>query len=149
MTAPASNDNRLRTDFSASAAQQSTKSPKRKRIAPLSIRVTKDEREFLVKLAGKLPVSTYIKQRLFCANDNVAPSLPTNSQFSKKQLLAQILGKLAKLEVFAVFKAILSLVENGQTNLKPETEAALQQACRDIGDIRRMLIEALGIKSQD
>ena len=111
--------------------------------------MTKDERALLVRLAGKLPVGTYFKQRIFATNDNVATSLPANTPLSKKQLLAQILGKIAKLEVFAVLKAMLSLIESAQVKLKPETEAALRQACQDIADIRWMLIEALGVKSQD
>ena len=145
----ASNDNQFRANFAASATQQDAKPQKRKRIPPLSIRVTKYQHELLVKMAGKLPVSTFIKQRLFCANDNLAAPLPAGSTLRKKQLLAQILGKLAKLGIFTVINGMLNLIESGHVKLKPETETALQQACHDIADIRRMLITALGIKAQD
>lgn len=145
-TNPIKTDVALKGDF----AYSSTKQPKtkRKRIAPLSIRVTHEEREWLIKASGNMSVNAYVKQCVFLANDNVPAKLRKGSLAQDRKSIAQILGRFSQLDIFSTIKGLFKAMESGHLHLKPETEAALQKACSDIRDIRRMLITALGIKAE-
>jgi len=143
---PIKTDVALQGDFVASTTKQAK--TKRKRIAPLSIRVTHEEREWLIKASGNMSVNAYVKQCVFHANDNVPAKLRKGSLTQDRKSLAQILGKLARLDIFSTIKGLFKAMESGHLHLKPETEDALRQACSDIREIRRMLITALGIKAE-
>ena len=136
----------LRQDFASSADNDTRKPGRRKRMAPLSIRLSPEERARLEVMAGNQPIGRFVKGRLFAANDNNPAKARKHSAVQDQQSLARILGMLARMEVFHTLKALLS--EASRTPLKPETEYALREACRDIAEIRRMLIKALGIKAE-
>lgn len=145
-SSPIKTDVKLHTDFIASSEKKPTR--RKKRPAPLSLRLSPDEREQLEHMAGNIPISTYIKGRLFAANDNTPPDMHDYTPVTEKQLLAKILGMLARMEIFLTIKGLLKIMESGQATLKPETEDALQAACNDISAIRRDLIKAQGIKAE-
>lgn len=137
---------KLKQNF-ANSAEQSIQ-VKKKRLPPLSIRLSPDERAHLEAMAGNQPIGTFIKGRLFAANDNIPPKPRGHAPVKDHQALARILGVLSRLDVFLTIKGLLKVMQSGQVKLKPETEQALQKACADIVEIRRLLITALGIKAE-
>ena len=139
----------LRQEFASSAHTPAPKGKKRKkRMAPLSIRLSPDERARLEVLAGKQPIGAFVKSRLFAANDNIPP-LPNSRPIVNERVgFAKMLGMLAQMDVFLTLKALLKAVGNGHVQLKPETESALNAAFLDLREIRRLLIEAQKVKAE-
>lgn len=139
----------LRQEFTSSAHTPVPNGKKRKkRMAPLSIRLSPDERARLEVLAGKQPIGAFVKSRLFAANDNIPPQPNSRPIINERVGFAKILGMLARMDVFLTLKALLKAVGNGHIQLKPETESALNTAFLDLGEIRRLLIEAQKVKAE-
>lgn len=141
----------IREDF-AGCSSAHTPAPngknRRKRMAPLSIRLSPDERARLETMAGKQPIGAFVKSRLFAANDNIPPQPNSRPIVNERVGFAKILGMLAQMDVFLTLKELLKAVGNGHIQLRPETESALNAACLDLAEIRRLLIKALGIKAE-
>lgn len=117
---------------------------------PYSIRLTAQERELLERQAGVKPISAYIRSRLFAANDNEPPKRRRKSQptFKDRQALAQVLCKLGKSELSASMNEMARLAHLGALPVDIDTEIAIQTACQDIADMRRLLMNALGVRER-
>lgn len=113
--------------------------PDSKRIAPFSLRLTAEERALLEKQAAGIPLGRFIKARLFGEE---------RSASERKRELAQILALLGKSEYGASLRALAEAARIGALPLTPEVEAAVHQACRDISEIKFLLMKALRIKEQ-
>jgi len=138
---------KLREDFAASNDNK-PKRKKKKRAAPLSIRLSANERAWLEERAGGMPMSTYVKSRLFAANDNAPPLTRGRATIENHKELARIHGKFSRFDVFLSIKGLLKAIEKGRIRLKPQTEDALVAACEDIEDIRRCIMKALGTRAE-
>lgn len=132
----------LREDFASSAHNDNQKPGRKKRMPPLSIRLSPEERTRLEFMAGNRPIGAFVKSRVFAANDNVPPK-----GYSRTES-ARILGLLARMDVFPALNGLLRAAGNGQVQLEPEMEAALTAACLDLAEIRCLLITAQGIKAE-
>lgn len=115
-----------------------TKNPRSVRPAPLSIRLNAVERRILIERAGKVPVSTFVKSVLF--------SRAGSSRSMNGDALASILALLGKSQTAESLRRIAAYADNGLL-ADAETCCALQAACTDLADIRRLLLEALGKRS--
>lgn len=113
--------------------------PNSQRLAPFSLRLTREERTLLEKQAAGVPLGRFIKTRLF-GEERRAPE--------RKRELAQILALLGKSEYGASLRALAAAARIGALPLTPEAEAAVHRACRDIGEIKSLLMKALRIKEQ-
>lgn len=139
----------LRREFASSTHTPAPNGKKRKkRMAPLSIRLSPDERARLEALAGKQPIGAFVKSRLFAANDNIPPQPNSRPIVNERVGFAKMLSMLAQMDVFLTLKELLKTVSNGHVQLKHGTESALNAAFRDLGEVRRLLIKALGIKAE-
>ena len=107
--------------------------PNSTRHAPFSIRFTPGERARLYREAGKTPLGTYIKTRLF--GDRPAPDQ-----------MAAVLAKLGKSEIASSLREMARLARLGALPITPETEAELHRASADIAEIKSLLMKALRIK---
>jgi hypothetical protein len=137
----------LREDFAGcSGARQSGQ--RKKRMAPLSVRLSPEERTRLEALAGKQPIGAFVKSRMFAANDNIPLQPYGRSPVHERKELARILGFLARMDIFLILKELLKAMGNGHIQLKPEIESALNTAFLDLREIRCLLIEALGKKAK-
>lgn len=132
----------LREDFASSAHNDNRKPGRKKRMPPLSIRLSPEERARLEFMAGDRPIGAFVKSRVFAANDNVPPKVYS------RQESARILGLLARMDVFPALNGLLRAAGNGQVQLEPEMDAALSAACGDLAEIRDLLITALGKKAK-
>lgn len=110
-----------------------TKSPLQ-RLAPFSLRLTKAERASLEKQAAGMPLGRFIRAQLF------------DDGQSQRREIAQILALLGKQERASSLRTIAKTACIGALPLTPEVEAQLTQACRDIAEIKSLLMKALRIK---
>ncbi len=130
--------------FEASANKTPSTNPKRKRPAPLSIRLNDAERAQLVGEAKGQPLSTYIKAKALGGS----PIRLRRSGLSveDRKALAQALALLGKSNLPTSLKQIAYAVEVGVLPVTPETEAALVDALEAVCELRRLLVVALGLQ---
>lgn len=126
--------------FSDAAAPDVSIRPTRrkKRPAPFSLRLTYQERARLDAAAGNLPLSAYIKGRLF----EDFPTVPGQRPASKidRALLTKLLGALGQSRLSANMNQIAKAANTGSLSVTPELENDLKVACNDIAAMRRNLL---------
>lgn len=121
--------------------------PKRRREAPFAIRLSKDERARLEREAAGAPLGTYIKAKAL--GDPPLRMRRTGHSVEDRQSFAQALGMLGKSRLSSNLNQIAKLANTGSLPLTPEVEAELLSALADVRAIRRLLMEALGLKPED
>ena len=117
----------------------------------LSVPLEPEQKNELVRRAGRQSLSAYVRERLFAANDN-APAKPRRKRHSSPvkdhAALSALLAKLGKLDAAASLTDLARLARMGALPMSPETEAALTQACADVADIKSLLMKALGVRQR-
>lgn len=137
----------ISAEFQVKSAQNGKKKrDRRKRVPPVSIRFSEVERELLRKHAGNERLSTYVRQYVIKAHGGKVKRKKVAS--ADYQDIARVLSALGRLELAGMLRDILLACKVGRLHLKPETDAALQQACADIAEMRRMLVKALGLRNE-
>lgn len=113
----------------------------------LTLRLSDDQQTELEQRAGQLPLSTYVRHALFAANDNEPPKRQRKSQptLKDRQALARVLCKLGESELSASMNEMARLAHLGALPVDLDTEAAIKAGCQDIADMRRLLMNALGV----
>ena len=114
----------------------------------LTLRLSEDQQAELEQRAEQMPLSTYVRHALFAANDNEPPKRRRNSQstFKDRKALAQVLCKLGQSELSASMNEMARLAHLGALPVDIDTEIAIKTACQDIADMRRLLMNALGVQ---
>ncbi|NVK34255.1 MAG: hypothetical protein HWE23_07235 [Rhodobacteraceae bacterium] len=137
----------VKNKFEASANKTPSSDPKRKRPAPLSIRLNDAERAQLVSEAKDQPLSTYIKAKAL----GTGPVRLRRSGLSveDRKALAQALALLGTSHLPTSLKQIARAVEVGVLPVTPETEAELFSALKTVCDLRGLLVRALGLQEAD
>lgn len=130
--------------FSAAAAGPS-KPKTRQRPAPFPIRLSPDERAYLEGKAGNRPLGAYIRSALL--GDAETPRKPTRKSPIDAALLGRVLGMLGKSEQVACLFLLLAAAESEHVSMAETERAALQDACKDVREMRTALIKALGLRS--
>lgn len=118
---------------------------------PFSLRLSDEERSTLAQQAGAQPLGRYVRERLFAANDNTIPARRGYRQrtpIKHDAALASVLAKLGQSGVVSSLNEIARLARLGALPLSPETEAALRDACRNVAEIKSLLMQALGIRER-
>lgn len=117
----------------------------------LSVPMTPEQMAELARRAGRSTVSAYVRGQLFPANDNT----PVSSNRTRgaapardEAALAAILAMLGKTDLGSSLREIARLARLGALPLTTELEADIQMACRDIADIKMLLMKALGIRER-
>lgn len=118
--------------------------PSIRRPAPFSLRLTPEERLRLERDAGHLPVSAYIKSRLF---DGPAAPVRTRglSPVRDHTALASALARLGQSRIANNLNQLARAANVGALDLTPELEADLQEACAAVLDVRSLLVAAVGL----
>lgn len=121
----------LRSAFEASVKtdRQKTKA----RLAPFSLRLSKEEREQLSREANGKSLGGYIKSRLF------NPTRPTRSE------LAKTLGLLGQSNIVRNLEHLAAEARAGSLLLDEQTLLQIEEACAYIAEMRGALIKALGL----
>lgn len=112
---------------------------------PFSIRFTFEERARLDAQRGRMPLSAYIREKLF--GDDVSPRKKrTNRPVADAEALGRVLGALGGSRLSANLNQLAKAVNTGSLPVTPETEAELQEACRAVRAMSDELQRALGRK---
>ncbi len=110
---------------------------------PFSIRLTVAERAALERAAAGRSMAGYVREQLF---ENPHRPKRTRGKFpvADHTALAQALGRLGASEIGASLRELSEAARRGCIDVTPETEAALNEACRTVALIRQDLMVALG-----
>ncbi|MEM9578722.1 MAG: plasmid mobilization relaxosome protein MobC [Pseudomonadota bacterium] len=121
------------------------KNQSKKRPAPLSLRLTKDERERLEQQAGSLALGAYVKSVVF---DDAAPTYRKRQKppVAEQQLLAEMLARLGQSRTANNLNQIAKHLNQGTLVLDEELEADLHKAIAEVAWMRVTLMKALGMK---
>lgn len=118
----------------------------KRRDAPFSLRLTKEERKQLEAQAGSLPLASYIKSVVLASE---APKYRKKSKppVADQQLLAEILARLGATRSASNLNQIAKAINQGTLYVDDELAADLNKACAEMAWMRVTLMQALGIKS--
>lgn len=105
------------------------------------MRLSEGERRELPRRAGSLPLSAYIKAQLF----GTAPGSYARRVPAEQSLLAQVLGKLGQAELAASLSRLSRASELGNLYVDELTAQRLREACADVRDMQRLLMQALRV----
>ncbi|WP_346894835.1 hypothetical protein [uncultured Roseibium sp.] len=126
------------------------KTVRSKSSAPISLRLTSEERSLLEQFAQGQSLSSYIRGRLFCesGSDDATVEQPRVSKQTREQQLAQILGLLGKSDIAASMRDLAEAARIGVLPLTPDVLADIQDGCSHVLEIRDLLLRALGFKPE-
>ena len=127
--------------FNAAAAK-----PTKKRPAPLSLRVTDEERDFLKRAAGSRSVNAYIREKVF--GDAASPRRTYCQPRPDDAAIGKALAALGQSRLSSNMNQIAKAANLGTLPVTPELSEELASACADIRAMRSALVEALGLKDQ-
>ena len=115
----------------------------------LSVPLTLAQRSALEMRAGTQPLSAFVRDRLFAANDNApidVPSARRKTSFGDRKAMAQALALLGRSELAASLQEMARLARVGALPVTPETEDALRKAANDVAEIKFLLMRGTGLK---
>jgi len=111
---------------------------------PYSLRLTQEERQRLKHAAGNMPLSAYIRERLF---DTPSPRKRSFRQPIKdEETLAKLLTELGQSRLSNNLNQLAKASNSGSLPVTPETEQAIHQACEDVDRMKKYLVKALGLQ---
>lgn len=124
------------------------KKPSRGRNATsiISLRLTADERATLEQACRGHSLSAYVRQRLFQnSNEHPTGELRLSPQ-ARQQLLARILMRLGELGLASKLSELSDAARVGILDASPETERLLSDLLKELHELRRDLLKALGLR---
>jgi hypothetical protein len=115
----------------------------RDKYAPsFSLRLTLSERAQLDREAGPLPLGDYIRRSLFAVPD--VRKRVFRRPVQDAEALSQVLEALGRSRLPQNVNQLTKAAHSGSLPVTPETEQALQEACRALLEMRQSLMQALG-----
>jgi hypothetical protein len=121
--------------------------PAKRRPAPLSIRFTDTEKAILRQKAGSSPLGTFIKQRAL--GTDAGGARVRKYPVRDGEALGHILGLLGQSRVANNLNQLAKAAHLGALPVSEETEADLRAACVEVATIRRLLLKALGVVTDE
>ncbi|WP_395813742.1 hypothetical protein [Devosia sp.] len=142
----------LRADFDRAAVSAvegrfQNQHIRKKRPPPFSIRLSEEDRARLAVEAAGAPLGSYIKAKLLgtaLSERMRRKGLPIQD----REAHAQALALLGRSHLSGNLNQLAHAVNIGILPVTPETEAELLGAVRDVRKIRRLLMQALGLKTE-
>ncbi len=124
------------------------KQERKKRPAPLSLRLSADERARLEAQAAGRPLGAYIKSRVF---DDAPPlrKIRKRNPVQDFDALARVLRALGQSGSFDDLHRLAEQVENGTVKFSQETEENIAVACLCVINMRDDLVRALGLRESE
>ena len=120
-----------------------------KPLSPYSMRFTREEREWLDRMAGGTPLSEFLRPIIFDEALLSKRRRHRKSPVKDAQLLTKLLGELGKSRLANNLNQLAKSANSGSLEVSPDTEKAIQYACDDIRWMRHVLMEALGVTPGD
>jgi hypothetical protein len=126
----------------------------RRESSPLCLRVTAEERRFLVDRAREGQhgsVSGFVRAQLFGmirsgGGDANANALGRSSAMERLKMLAQVLGTLGSSKALLHLTELAEAARIGALPLTPDVVRDIRGACDAVIDIRNLLLRALGVR---
>lgn len=112
--------------------------------APISIRLTEDERIRLERDAQGSGLSAYVRKKLFGEPD--ARKSPVRMPTSSARQFAHILAALGQSDISANLRELSAAARTGSLPVTPETDEAILTACHAVERMRADLLKALGLR---
>jgi hypothetical protein len=116
---------------------------KKKRAAPLSVRLSDAELAALRKAAAGRSMNGFIRECLFGNAEGVSLSQPASEDH---EALARVLGMLGKTDVFTNLAAISLAIEKQQLVADEDVATAIVDTRDAILEMRSELLRALGLR---
>ncbi len=129
------------------SAKGSARPKTQKRPAPLSIRVSDEERAKLKLAAAGGSINGYVRNRLFGAAASPSRRVQRPNSLDHAAL-GRVLGTLGKSRLSSNLNQIAKAANMGALPVTPDLINELHTACADIQAMRHDLITAIGIKSE-
>lgn len=142
---PNPKDQNPTAQFEASAVPPPRKT---KRPAPISLRLNEKERGALEYAAAGMPLSTYIKSKVF-EGDLKPRRTRGQAPIKDHAALASALGLLGNMRLSSNLNQLTKAANTGTLPVTPETEEELVNACAAILAIKMELMRALGYGSKE
>lgn len=117
-----------------------------KKPTPFSLRLSEDEREYLEKLSGDIPLGAYIRAKIL---DEPMPRKvyrKPKKALKDQKALAQVQAMLGASRISSNLNQLAKAMNSGSLPLNRETREAIIQACKDIEFMRKELVRALGLR---
>lgn len=130
--------------FAEKAADPKAK-PK-KRPAPISVRVSAEERAQLEKDAAGMSMNAHIRARLFSEDATPKRKRRNKSPVKDHAALARVLSALGQCNLARDLGDLSAAMQDNKMCLTPESERLFQHACQAVILMRRDLVKALGLK---
>ena len=111
---------------------------------PLSVRFTDSEKLRLAELAGKLPLSQYIRERALRGEG--LPRAARQSPVKDAEPLGRLLGLLGQSRLSSNLNQLAKAANQGSLPVTQEVEEDLRKACAEIFEMRGLLLRALGLQ---
>ncbi|MET1414402.1 hypothetical protein ABVF61_19180 [Roseibium sp. HPY-6] len=126
----------------------SSRKQKKKRIAPLSVRLSKEQRAQLEQEAAGIALNAYVLSKLF---DDAKPKRRRRRKKATKQdkAIARALRRLGHCGIATYLVSQIVAVEEGRLLLTDKEEKDLRAAHAELDRIRRDLVEAMGLESEE
>lgn len=114
-----------------------------RRLAPLSLRLSPDERARLEQDAQGIALGAYIKAKIFGEPER---RVHRHQSVRNQRTIAQLLARLGASGLAVHMQELANAASSGSLACDDETAALLRTACADIKSIRSILLTALGLK---
>ncbi len=118
------------------------------RPAPFSLRLDAEERRKLERLAGNMPISSYIKSVLF-PEDAAKHQRRRKPADADAKLLAEVLACLGASRISNNLNQLAKAANSGTLYFDYDTKQDIKRACDDVHVMRMLLMQALGLKIDD
>ena len=118
---------------------------------PFSIRLTDDEKRMLLDRAGKLPLSTYVRNLILeeAARAPRQRTRRTRRPIKDHETAARVLAALGQSRIANNLNQLAKAVNIGVLPVTPETESDIGEACAAVIAMRRDLMGVLGFEEGD
>lgn len=133
----------LSRTFNDTPKQTKQSKPRKKRPAPISLRLPDHELTALRKAATGRSMNGYIRECLF---GDLAPIDASKSVRDDHVALARVLGALGQTDIYSRLAAISLAIEQNRIAMDTKTAASVREACEAVTQIRADLLIALGLR---
>lgn len=117
--------------------------------APISVRLTDEERTQLKADARGMSLSGYIRKRLFSCEKSEPMKAGRLSPVERQRLLASILQRLGQSNIAPQISKLVEAAQLGLINVSPEFKKELLDTRAEIRALRHDLLIALGLRPRE
>lgn len=135
---------KVQKDFQKSSNEASKAKPKKSGSAPFSMRLSEEERQFLIEHCGNQSWAGYIRQRVF--SDHGKKRKTIRRPNIANQEIATSLSGLGQSRLSSNLNQLAKHANMGTLDVDTETERQLQEAYEAIIAMRNALFVALGLE---